>query len=118
MGLPDARRLLRVDRHVPPLPRQVKPLLRPLLNGDERVLLVVVRLEHLPEALVVALLLLKLVLRKRGLDPEEVLENFKILRVDLLKLRLPVVVLADHEQVPRGVLEVVGRARTPQDAAA
>jgi len=107
MGLAPPDRLLRVRRRVPPLPRQVQSLLRPLLNGDERVLLVVVQLEHLPEALVVSGLLLKLVLRKRGLDPEKVLENLKILRVDLLKLLLPVVVLADNEQVPRGVRDVV-----------
>jgi len=56
------RRLRWVRRCISSLPGQVEPLLRPLLNRDQRVLFVVVLLEHLPEALVVSSFLLELVL--------------------------------------------------------
>ena len=74
----------------------------PLLNGDQRVDLLVVVLEHLTEAVIVLHVLLHRLLRDRTLDTQKVLEVLEVLTVDLLKLGLPIVVLSDCQIISNG----------------
>ena len=64
----------------------------PLLDGNQRVDLLVIVLEHLTEIVIVFRVLLHRLLRDRTLDPQKVLENLEVLTVYLLKLCLPIVV--------------------------
>ena len=79
---------------------QLDPL--PLLDGDQRVDLLVVVLEHLTEAVIVLYVLLHRLLRDRTLDTQKVLEDLEVLTIDLLKLGLPIVVLSDCQVVSNG----------------
>ena len=59
-------------------------------------------LEHLTETVIVFYVLLHCLLRDRALDTQKVLEDLEVLTVDLLKLGLPIVVLADCQVVSDG----------------
>ena len=67
----------------------------PLIDGDQRVNLLVVVLEHLTEIGIVFHVLLHRLLRDRTLDTQKVLEDLEVLIVYLLKLCLPIVVSTD-----------------------
>jgi hypothetical protein len=79
----------------------------PLLDGDQRVDLLVVVLEHLTEAVIVFYMLLHRLLRDRALDTQKVLEDLEVLTVNFLKLCLPIVVLSDGQVVSNGGRRIV-----------